>query len=118
MFDVRRAYPLILIVLFLSLGMREVRVVWLAVVLVAILLIRPDLLRVPSALLETVGRVVGTALSNSVLSIIFIVCVVPYSFLYRYIERATWSYFFDATKRTSTFVDTHAYTQEQFKKTW
>ena len=119
MFDARRAYPLVLIALILAIVLSEMLLVWLAIILVALLIARPQLLRLPAILLETVGRFVGTTLSNIVLSLIFFLFVTPYSVLYRVVEKKLKDYFFSDAERVSTFKKVQqVYSKEQFEKTW
>lgn len=119
MFDEKRAYPLVLVALVLALVTKSFWFVWLAVALVALLIAKPQLLLPLAATLESVGKFIGTWLSNIALGLIFVVIIIPYGFLYRSVEKGLRKRFFDASSESTFFTEKkRGYEPETFEKTW
>lgn len=119
MFTEARAYPLLLISLVLALLTELSLFVWAAIILVAILIVRPVLLEPVVRIFETCTHFVGTWVSNIVLGAIFISIVVPYGYLYRRFEKKLASHFFDPKDRQSFFVEERKrFLPTDFEKSW
>ncbi len=120
MFEKRRAYPLVLIALILGFVTRLWFFAWLAVILAVILLVRPQLLTPTMKVFEKFTKTLGTLISNTVLTSIFYIFVVPYGFLYRRFNQDLVRHFHGETKNTPTFfkrVD-RIYSKDLFEKQW
>jgi len=119
MFTAARAYPLLLISLVLALVTETPFFIWVAIFLVAILIIRPALLDPVVFIFETITRFLGTWISNIVLGLIFLVIVVPYGYLYRRLEKKLVAHFFGFKDRRSFFVEERKrYRPADFEKSW
>lgn len=119
MFDEKRAYPLVLIALVVALVTKSFWFVWLAVLFVALLIVRPSFLLPLAHGLETVGKFIGTWISNIALALIFIVFIIPYGFLYRAMEKSLHRRFFDPVGEKTFFTEKkRSYAPESFEKTW
>jgi hypothetical protein len=118
MFDAKRAYPLVLISLIFSLITEAAFFVWAAIVLIAVLIVRPTVLKPLVSVFESVTRFIGTWASNVVLGAIFFLIVVPYGFLYRKVEKKLVRHFFDSTGGTFFTEDTKRYEPKHFEKPW
>lgn len=119
MFDEKRAYPLVLIALVLALVTKSFLFVWLAIAFVALLIAKPDFLIPFATTLESVGKFIGTWLSNIALGLIFVVVIVPYGLLYRSAEKGLRKRFFDASGENTFFTKKkRGYEPESFEKTW
>ena len=114
-----RAYPLLLISLVLALVTEIHLFIWVAIFLVAILIVRPALLEPVVFIFEKCTRFLGTWASNIVLGIIFFGIVVPYGYLYRRLEKKLTAYFFDPKGRQSFFVEERKrFLPADFEKSW
>jgi hypothetical protein len=119
MFEPSRAYPLLLLTLVPYVFTHAIALVYLTLGLVALLIIAPQYLRLPTLMLEATTQCIGTAASNLVLGIIFVIFIVPYSLLFRLVERKTVHRFFTA-EGEQTFYSERKYTfpKEDFDKPW
>ncbi len=119
MFDEKRAYPLVLIALVLALVTKSFWFVWLAVAFVVLLIAKPNFLIPFAGILESVGKFVGTWLSNLALGLIFVVIITPYGFLYRHVEKGLRKHFFHPADEITFFIEKkRGYEPESFEKTW
>ena len=114
-----RAYPLLLISLGFALLTETSLFIWAAIILVAILIVRPVLLEPVVVIFETCTRFLGTWVSNIVLGVIFFSFIVPYGYLYRRLEKKLTAHFFDPKDRQSFFVEQRKrYKPADFEKSW
>lgn len=119
MFEPSRAYPLLLLTLAPYVLTQAIALVYLTLGLVALLIIAPQYLRLPTLILEATTQFIGTVASNTVLGIIFVMFIVPYSLLFRTIERTTVRRFFDSTGATSFYSERrYPFPKEDFEKPW
>jgi|GEM_PF-3589880 len=119
MFEKEKSYPLIIIALSLALILHTFAFVWLALALIAILIIKPELLALPSGALERAGRFIGTALSSIVLSAIFFLFITPYGVLYRALIPKLREHFFVAIDKKSFFIqENRMYYPASFENPW
>jgi hypothetical protein len=119
MSDEKRAYPLVLIALVLALITKSFWFVWLAGAFVALLIAKPEFLAPIASALEHVGKFIGTWISNLALSVIFVVVIIPYGFLYRSVEKALRNRFFNPDNEATFFTGKkRIYEPKSFEKTW
>ncbi len=117
--DLRRALPLILLSLVLSVVTARSFFVWVVILMVGVLIARPTVLLPVVRAFEFIARTVGTTISNLALGFIFIIMVIPYGYFYRAIERKLTTHFFDPLGRESYYTPVErVYEAEHFKKPW
>ena len=118
MFESKRVYPFLFLLLLLTLVTKWSVFLWLSILVTAILIIRPGLLKIPVSLLEALGQRLGTAASGVLLTIVFYFIVVPYGVLYRLREKGLTGYFFDPNRKSQWCAEKRQWEPVSFEKTW